>query len=665
MCICNYDGVLADHLRASKPCVDALRRKPILQMKASDEVFIVKAAIILTESSSPQCPALGCPGGPHRKWPETCIKWWRETGWCLMGWKGEGANAEGGAVKEKISRLRRSSKHRNNESSQLRSQDATQDSQAQGSQHSHAVTTTQATIDEQYCQFCSYGGALVPHLHQSKACLAAYLQQHLPNRQHIYRGKENLAVFDLGLVCLLCPNPSCMGTSTLASEGVKRHLEGLCLQFYQREGRTLLGWGQDLTAASIQLKIRDRRSSLKKLIRDGSTAAYREELERTMKRVCSKCLIRGPLLGSQVHNIEGNGNCLNFGGVRWLCSKCSSDDAMHQETVRHAQQMVTEMGTRGEHDDTLKQVLLQVRDNERSRVVFVPTSLIPHHESVIIADEQLDPKTTTVLVPKFPEALEQVGDEALERANQKKKKLEKVAEFFGRRHFYAPVTETMSVNYQCVLARIRLERLSMLSNKKKKGKGKILSRDPPMADVKDCKPHYAETLSFCLTNTCSWSPLASEKRSNESRARAAVNGQVKLKVKVTLLKSLAVDSPILRDIILSSTHGNHPSPLISQAPLVLNYLKVKSKLLVNHVIRPLFNNWDLDLRFAEQEWTVKLVGYLYCEEFKDLNQRIARGEVLQRELASEVGRHPQILPTTAVSAARLEESGVDCERAQV
>ena len=141
-------------------------------------------------------------------------------------------------------------------------------------------------------------------------------------------------------------------------------------------------------------------------------------------------------------------------------------------------------------------------------------------------------------------------------------------------------------------------RISMLSIMTKTSKGKVKSRNPNQASCKERKPHFATTQKFCLTNTCSWSPSAQEKRSQESAARASVNGRVKIKVDVTILKELAVDSPHLKDII-SETLLLQDSTLISLAPLVLNYLKAKVDFLVKQFFSQTFKNWDLDLRFSE------------------------------------------------------------------
>ena len=425
-------------------------------------------------------------------------------------------------------------------------------------------------------------------------------------------------------------------------------------------GQQLFQWGDNPSPSAIEAKMKNRKASLKAQLREElDVEVYQNELGRILKFSCSSCLIQGPLLSSQRHIIQGAGN--SGSQPLWQCALCSSNDDAHQEMVRHATDKVRVLGSPGEHDDTLKKMMVEVGD-QGSRVVFVPAALIPDYEGAEIGDN-LNPITTTVLVPKNPEALEEIGDDALERANQKKKRLEEIAEHFGRRHFFGPLTETLSVLHQFKLGSIRVERLTMLSNMKRFRKGKVVSRDPNQAEITGRNPHYSETQKHCLTYTCPFSPAASEKRSRESFARSAINGQVKLRVEITLLKNLALDSPILRDIILSCPSD---APLISHAPTVLNYLKAKLKLLVKHILTPIYSNWDLELSFEVDEWTVTLVGFLHCKEFDELNQKIARGKLSPRETARAILQHPQVLPTAALTANRLEEEhGFSPERAQV
>ena len=123
---------------------------------------------------------------------------------------------------------------------------------------------------------------------------------------------------------------------------------------------------------------------------------------------------------------------------------------------------------------------------------------------------------------------------------------------------------------------------------------------------------------------------------------------------MTLVKRMATDSPLLQAIIDKSFSSAHqPSSLASLAPLILNYVKAKMKLLMTHIIAPNYTNWDLDVVFEGKEWTVKCVGYLYHKELDEVNKRIARDEVSENELATEVRRLQHLLPLTAVSHHKI------------
>ena len=633
--------------------MESLRREPKLRMKAAGELFIVKTTLLQAGCPAPHCPEAGF-GHFDVEFPNQCLSWWRETGWRLMGWHGSTANVDSKAIKEKIRKFRKNFRQRNKDITEGRLQDdLSQD---------NAMSQINDGIKKHWCQCCHAECVLVGlvhHLYQSKTCLTAYLQQHMQNRVHMYRGKTGLAVFDLGLLCGFCPNPGCKESDE--GEGLRQHLHGACLVFFQKEGTMLLNWSQNLTGADIKEKLRQRKKNLKTFIQhDQGVEVFRKELASVLKYVCHKCSIQGPLLESEVHKILGAGT--NLHGPRWECSKCTGGD---QEMVMQGVERVRELGNCAEDGEKLKKVLVRDADGHPQRVVFIPGNLLleDEDEEEEVGDEALNPNSTTVLVPRNPEALDHIGDDASERANQSRSILERVAEFFGRRHFFGPIAETLSVFYRLKLAEIRVERLTMMSSMKRTSKGKITSRNPNHAEVKDRHPHFAQTQKFCFTNTCSWSPAAQEKRSRESAARANVNGQVKIKVEVTVLKKLAVDNPVLRDIIF----GLPAKPaLISVAPTVLNFLKAKLKLMVKHIIAPTYSNWDLELRFADQEWTVKMVGYLYCEKLEELNSKIARGEVSSNEFTTEVARHQSILPTTALSAQRLmDEYQFSHDRAQV
>ena len=42
-CVCRFNGPLGDHLRSSMECVQQLQGDHLLQMKATGEIFIIKA----------------------------------------------------------------------------------------------------------------------------------------------------------------------------------------------------------------------------------------------------------------------------------------------------------------------------------------------------------------------------------------------------------------------------------------------------------------------------------------------------------------------------------------------------------------------------------------------------------------------------------------------
>ena len=459
-----------------------------------------------------------------------------------------------------------------------------------------------------------------------------------------------LAVFDLGLLRNFCPNPNC--DVDLQGEGVTclRHIESSCIEFYQSEGEHVLHWEEGLGAAEIQGKLRNRKGRLRRNLTDApQIQEFREKMSKLLKFVCRTCAIQGPLLDKEEHRIFAPPD---FEQAQLTeCLMCMNNSGGGQELVQEAVEALGGMGRPREHDDTLKMVVIEDQSTEGHRVVFVLAVFQAECQSANVSDSQINPISTTVLVPKSPEALEAVGDEASERANAERESLEKLSEFFGRRCFLGPVTETLSVLFRHKLGQIRREQLAKLGYQRKTGKGAVISWGPNIAAVKARTPHFAETKKFCLSNT-SWSTTAQERRYRESEARMHINGLVKIKVKITLIRRMATDNPLLQDIIQkASSYG--PTPLASLAPLVLNHVKAKEKLLVRHIITPNFSNWDLDLRFAEREWTVELVGFLYCEELEDLNQRIARGELSEREMAMEVRRFQHILPTTASTASKL------------
>ena len=188
--------------------------------------------------------------------------------------------------------------------------------------------------------------------------------------------------------------------------------------------------------------------------------------------------------------------------------------------------------------------------------------------------------------------------------------------FLSKRPFLCKPNIALSVLYRKKLGDIALERLKMLGAMSRTSVGKIVSRNPNIANITDRAPHYNATKKLCLTNTCQWSEAHQEKISDESAAISNVAGQIKLKVKVQILKKLANDNPELKAVMFNMVrHHKENFAFIGTAPIVIKHLKAKIMLLMENIIERAFKNWDLEIRFVENEWTVFLLGYLYSENF--------------------------------------------------
>ena len=139
-------------------------------------------------------------------------------------------------------------------------------------------------------------------------------------------GKNDLAVFDLGLMTLFCSNPACLGN--LQQDGFTRHLQGGCLEYYRDEGKKLFQWDGDLGAKLLCNKLSLRRAHLRHFVKEAGN--YEENLAQTLKIVCVRCKIRGPLLTVNEHKMFVSHSP---GGMQWVCSKCQKGDERHEDMV--------------------------------------------------------------------------------------------------------------------------------------------------------------------------------------------------------------------------------------------------------------------------------------------------------------------------------------------
>ena len=635
-CICGHEGHLANHLRESNQCVAELRKERLLQrFQGSDELFIVKAVLTLRG-----CPVPMCPGGEHGQGiPVECQEWWRGVGGELMRWKSFGTHSSAETVMQKINTFLKNSRR-----SQAASVDKLVDSM-----------TVSSACDGDSCPICHFQGSLAQHLWDCAPCLTVLIEKYLQNRAAIYIGRTHLAIFDLGILLSFCPNPMC--STSLAKEGAQKHARGACLEFFQTEGESLYKWDKALSSLSVAAKWKSRKSWLTVFTRqpvNSHLGSYLTTLAPTLTGVCSNCCIQGPLLGIKEHELEVVGWNETAERPLWLCCNCKNQKENHIEMVRFAEERVVDLSTAKPKElSALKAVKVENPISGTSRVVFMPENVAGEEHPQVGRDELL-PLSSTVLVPKNPESLDQFKDEVFDEAKHDIDVLSNLTQFLARRPFFVKPTLTLSVFWRLKIAQIKLERLSMLKSLQKTSKGKIDSRDPNMVSVVDRNPHYAVTQKLCLTNTCSWSTGSEVKRSDESAARSSVNGQVKTRVRVTLLKQRE-ECPDLTRIfqVAIAVHGARPE--IYFAPVVMNFVYGKLKLLMKHILAPAYSNWDLQLRFHSKEWTVELSGFLYSRQFEELNEKIAQEGLMHNETIKYILSQQALMPTVCLDVKQLSE----------
>ena len=624
-CPCNYEGVLADHLRVSEQCVQNLRKEPIFKkLVGTDEIFIVKATIILKG-----CPALGCPGGSHREIPDHCLNWWREVGWDLMKFKGSSNYADSATVKQKASRFRTNFLQR--------------------------ITKGEGTTDEsqQACRYCQTGLPFVTHLREAASCLQHYRAKYLPYHGGLYGRIPRLTIFDLSQVQGFCPNPGC----TTIWRDLAKHLRGPCLKFYQSEGVALFpGWGE---SRDLYAKLAKRKNYIKNM-RDTCSRGpqiYTKELQDMLRMICCTCFLQGPFLNEKDHQMICVGTDAVDGTPLWQCGECQQQQNIEPHATR-----IQRLGSPGEgHDDTL--VPLKVEDEcGEGRVVFVPAVLTGDHP---IEDVQHLPQSTTVLVPKIPEAVDCIGEEALRRCYDDRTDLKKAADFISKRPFQNSVQVTLSSLHRKKLADIQEERLALMHSMSV-SKGEVKSRNPKQATVVERRAHYDATKNLCLTRTCPWSVGQQQLMMDMSSARSNVSGQMKTRVALGLTRKVATDNQELRQVIEIAYRRHGVIPLLSIAPLVLKHVKAKVTLLEKHILANLYNNWDLEVMFEKEEWTVKLSGFLYSEEFEMINKRMAGPGVSGKDIVSTILDHPHMCPTVSLDPQNIADwCSISMERAQV
>ena len=654
ICSCEFEGHYANHLRRSPECVEDLRRQQELQFMERErpEAFIAKVALI-----QKTCPAPQCPGGDHKRkpLPEKCFEWYLMNGKELMGFQGLTSHTTNAAIKTKINNFLKNTRQRHPQLTQGNSQQQSERTQMSmaSQEENFGDRLTQLTNRDNPQQIlcinrCVYDGTLAVHLRDNHQCCSDYIKQHLNNRLRLYKDKQRLAVFDLSILLLFCSNPACDPANRVGEHSLKAlctHIQGPCLNFYQTEGTFLLKWPENLDPDSIYAKLNNRRKHLLKFTRDTEESRmdlYKEEFNNNLTLHCQTCFIQGPIPGIQDHNIEWVGNTQLH-----MCTACLSGDESHIEMVAHVGAKLEDFSKAKPADNTaMVAVEVEHPQTHVKRVVFVPS----HLQGDLVTLQSNLPYTATVAVPNRPESLDEIEEKFFDNALNDKDSLREVTQFASVRPMVGPPTEELSVFWRKKQSDIKAERLSIFKSFSGTGKGKIEKRKPNIASISKRNTSYNQTLQLCLGETCSWSEGAREKRCKESEARSSVNGIVKTWVNLTLVNFVATDEA---------------NTTLKLAPVILTKVYNKLRALVKHIIGPSYSNYDLELRFYETEWRINLLGFLYSQQYDEINAKVAKGDKNMQEILLDIYRHRDLRPTVSLDYAQLtKDYGIGEERAK-
>ena len=101
--------------------------------------------------------------------------------------------------------------------------------------------------------------------------------------------------------------------------------------------------------------------------------------------------------------------------------------------------------------------------------------------------------------------------------------------------------------------------------------------------------------------------------------------------------------------------------------MILTSVYAKLRALMKHIIGPSYTNYDLELKFYATEWRIKLFGFLYSQQYEEINAKVAREgqDQVTREIMLEIDRHRDLRPTVSLDYAQLaEDYDIDEERAK-
>ena len=633
--LCHFKGNWADHLRESKRCLDHIKSLNRNIVRGDDETFIIKSSLLIGECPSPSCPG----GGNHIVIPEHCLKWWKSDGWGKMAWRGESV-ADDQTIRKKILNFLKNMRRRAN-------------SNIEREMETRIQPSCQSVLK---CESCSFRGGIVQHLLEEGQCLSAYAKKYLPQGESFEGdvGKRK-SIMKLSFVLNLCALPSCSNRhlDCYVANHLTKNVQ--CLLFYQTEGAALaFPWGSESSARIIGKKIQQIKRTLKdKVAAEEKTGVttYSDELAALFTHVCYKCGAMGPPLPGGDQSCQMTPAATESeGSEKWRCSKCMPSSPSFSQVKESLAAQTEDLKKISERELRIA----FTRPTEEVTFCLPDVPIVSNHHPPERFDVSL---MTKILVPIEAPAVKTVLDQC-EEAFQQKARLDNFRHEMMRRPFIVDIPGALAALYKSKLAAMRAVMKRLLIGLSQAARGEIVSMDLRQTNAVKKKANVGLTMQGALRDTCPFSLPAQELRSKQSAARANVQGFVKSRLECTILKN--IEDKELQRILLTASHAfgpvvqnvNELEPifLLAMAPIIVKFLHSKVQLLLKHIVKPNYSNYDLKMVFSGDNMEVKLVGYVYSPQFDDANKEIAKTAPgkLPQHIINDVINQRDVIPTVSL-----------------
>ena len=633
--LCHFKGNWADHLRESKRCLDHIKSLNRNIVRGDDETFIIKSSLLIGECPSPSCPG----GGNHIVIPEHCLKWWKSDGWGKMAWRGESV-ADDQTIRKKILNFLKNMRRRAN-------------SNIEREMETRIQPSCQSVLK---CESCSFRGGIVQHLLEEGQCLSAYAKKYLPQGESFEGdvGKRK-SIMKLSFVLNLCALPSCSNRhlDCYVANHLTKNVQ--CLLFYQTEGAALaFPWGSESSARIIGKKIQQIKRTLKdKVAAEEKTGVttYSDELAALFTHVCYKCGAMGPPLPGGDQSCQMTPAATESeGSEKWRCSKCMPSSPSFSQVKESLAAQTEDLKKISERELRIA----FTRPTEEVTFCLPDVPIVSNHHPPERFDVSL---MTKILVPIEAPAVKTVLDQC-EEAFKQKARLDNFRHEMMRRPFIVDIPGALAALYKSKLAAMRAVMKRLLIGLSQAARGEIVSMDLRQTNAVKKKANVGLTMQGALRDTCPFSLPAQELRSKQSAARANVQGFVKSRLECTILKN--IEDKELQRILLTASHAfgpvvqnvNELEPifLLAMAPIIVKFLHSKVQLLLKHIVKPNYSNYDLKMVFSGDNMEVKLVGYVYSPQFDDANKEIAKTAPgkLPQHIINDVINQRDVIPTVSL-----------------